>query len=55
MTIEEIKDKLSTLLGQPYTVQVYFVLKQDENLILRLADIEDEKRNQKLTSCFWNT
>ena len=40
MTIEEIKDKLSTLLGQPYTVQVYFVLKQDENLILRLADIE---------------
>ena len=48
MTIEEIKDKLSTLLGQPYTVQVYFVLKQDENLILRLADIETEPEVDKL-------
>ena len=52
MTIEEIKDKLSTLLGQPYTVQVYFVLKQDENLILRLADIEDEKTEPEVDKLF---
>lgn len=52
MTIEEIKDKLSTLLGQPYTVQVYFVLKQDENLILRLADIEDEKTEPEADKLF---
>ena len=52
MTIEEIKDKLSTLLGQPYTVQVYFVLKQDENLILRLADIEDEKTEPEVDTLF---
>lgn len=52
MTIEEIKDKLSTLLGQPYTVQVYFFLKQDENLILRLADIEDEKTEPEVDKLF---
>lgn len=52
MTIEEIKDKLSTLLGQPYTVQVCFVLKQDENLILRLADIEDEKTEPEVDKLF---
>ena len=52
MTIEEIKDKLSTLLGQPYTVQVYFVLNQDENLILRLADIEDEKTEPEVDKLF---
>ena len=52
MTIEEIKDKLSTLLGQPYTVQVYFVFKQDENLILRLADIEDEKTEPEVDKLF---
>ena len=52
MTIEEIKDKLSTLLGQPYTVQVYFVLKQDGNLVLRLADIEDEKTEPEVDKLF---
>lgn len=52
MTIEEIKDKLSTLLGQPYTVQVYFVLKQDGNLVLRLADIEDEKTEPEIDKLF---
>ena len=52
MTIEEIKDKLSTLLGQPYTVQVYFVLKQDGNLVLRLADIEDEKTGPEVDKLF---
>jgi hypothetical protein len=52
MTIEEIKDKLSTLLGQPYTVQVYFVLKQNGNLVLRLADIEDEKTEPEVDKLF---
>lgn len=52
MTIEEIKDKLYTLLGQPYTVQVYFVLKQDGNLVLRLADIEDEKTEPEVDKLF---
>lgn len=52
MTIEEIKDNLSTLLGQPYTVQVYFVLKQDGNLVLRLADIEDEKTEPEVDKLF---
>lgn len=52
MTIEEIKDKLSTVLGQPYTVQVYFVLKQDGNLVLRLADIEDEKTEPEVDKLF---
>lgn len=52
MTIEEIKDKLSTLLGQPYTVQVYLVLKQDGNLVLRLADIEDEKTEPEVDKLF---
>lgn len=52
MTIEEIKDKLSTLLGQPYTVQVYFVLKQDGNLVLRLADIEDQKTEPEVDKLF---
>lgn len=52
MTIEEIKDKLSTLLGQPYTVQVYFVLKQDGNLVLRLADIENEKAEPEVDKLF---
>ena len=40
------------MLGQPYTVQVYFVLKQDENLILRLADIEDEKTEPEVDKLF---
>lgn len=52
MKIDELKGKISELLGGPYAVQVYFVLKHDANLVLKLADIEDEKAEPELDKLF---
>ena len=54
MTIEQLKDKINNLFRKRFTSQVYLVLKQDENLILKLADIEDEKAEPAVKELFRN-
>ena len=42
MTAEEVVKKLNNVLSNPYTAQVYFVLRKGSDLVIRLADIENE-------------
>lgn len=42
MTSDELKGTVSTILGQQHSAQLYLVLKVNDELVLRLADIEDE-------------
>lgn len=43
MTSDELKKAVSTVLEQPHHTQLYLVLKINNELVLRLADVEDEK------------
>lgn len=42
MTVDEVKAKVSEIFSNPYSAQVYLVLKTDNGFELRIADIEDE-------------
>lgn len=42
MTVDEVKTKVSGIFSNPYSAQVYLVLKTDNGFELRIADIEDE-------------
>ena len=52
MTSEELKNAVSNVLGQPYSSQLYLILKVDGKFILRLADIEDEKTAPEIQQMF---
>ena len=41
MTSEELKNAAASVLEKPYHTQLYFILKVGDELIMRLADIED--------------
>ena len=41
MTVDEIKAKVKNVFSQPYSAQVYLVLKTENGFELRIADIED--------------
>lgn len=41
MTTEELKNEINAVLTEKHSLQVYLLLKKDENFDLRLADIED--------------
>ncbi|MFC4596856.1 anti-phage protein KwaB [Cohnella hongkongensis] len=47
MTPEELKTKISSVVSSPYSTQVYLVLKQDDNLQLKLADIERDSDTER--------
>ena len=42
MTSEELKNAAASVLEKPYHTQLYFILKVGDELIMRLADIEDK-------------
>lgn len=41
MTVDEVKAKVNGIFSNPYSAQVYLVLKIDNGFELRIADIED--------------
>ncbi len=52
MTSDELKDAVSTVLGQSGSAQLYFVLKVNDKFSLRLADIEDENTEPEIRELF---
>lgn len=54
MTADELKAKITEILGNDYSSQVYFVMKQGDSLVLKLADIEDDKAAPEIKSMYKN-
>lgn len=54
MTPDELKTAVSTILGQPHHVQLYLILKVNDELVVRLADIEDEQTAPEIQNMFEN-
>lgn len=52
MTTDELKKALSTILEKPHCTQLYLILKINEELVVRLADIEDEQTEPAIQSMF---
>ena len=52
MTSDELKGAVSTILGQQHSAQLYLVLKVNDELVLRLADIEDESTAPEIQHMF---
>ena len=52
MTSDELKKAVSTVLEQPHHTQLYLVLKINNELVLRLADVEDEKTAPEIQRSF---
>lgn len=52
MTSDELKKAVSTVLEQPHHTQLYLVLKINNELVLRLADVEDEKTAPEIQRLF---
>lgn len=53
MATEEVVKKLNEVLNEPYTAQVYFVLRKGADLVIKLADIED-KTEPEIRTMFAN-
>lgn len=54
MKIEDLKANIDSVMNDSYSLQLYFVLKQDEQFILRLADLEDDFAAPELEALFTN-
>lgn len=52
MTSDELKGAVSTVLGQQHSAQLYLILKVSDELVLRLADIEDESAAPEIQHMF---
>ncbi len=52
MTSDELKGVVSTILEQQRSIQLYLILKVDDELVLRLADIEDEDTAPEIQRMF---
>lgn len=52
MTPDELKNTVSTILEQSHYTQLYLVLKVNNELVLRLADVEDEKAAPEIQRLF---
>lgn len=52
MTLQDIQQKISMILGGHYSAQVYFVLKDDMCLKIKMADIESEKTAPAIKTMF---
>lgn len=52
MNIDELKTELSSVLNQKRSVQLYFLLKVQDELVLRLADIEDKNTAPDIQQMF---
>lgn len=52
MTSDELRNSISNILEQPHYTHLYFVLKTNNELILRLADVEDENATPEIQRLF---
>ena len=52
MTSDELRNAIVNILEQPHHTQLYFVLKTNNKLILRLADVEDENTTPEIQRLF---
>ena len=52
MKIEDLKIAIDSVMNDSYSLQLYFVLKQDGQFILRLADLEDDSAAPELKVLF---
>ena len=52
MTQDELKNAVSTVLEQPHSTQLYLILKVNDELVLRLADIEDDNTAPEIQHMF---
>lgn len=52
MKIEELKANIDSVMNASYSLQLYFVLKQDNQFVLRLADLEDDSAAPELEKLF---
>ena len=52
MTSDELRNAIVNILEQPHHTQLYFVLKINNELILRLADVEDENTTPEIQRLF---
>lgn len=52
MKIEHLRKSIDSVMKDSYSLQLYFVLKQDEQFVLRLADIEDDYAAPELEALF---
>lgn len=54
LTNEELKIRLTEILDGPVTIQVYFVLKDQHDLCIKLADIDNGESSRELKSIYIN-
>ena len=52
MTQDELKNAVSTVLEQPHSIQLYLILKVNDEFVMRLADIEDESTAPEIQHMF---
>lgn len=52
MTTEELKNAAASILEKPYHTQLYLILKNGDELIMRLADIEEENTAPEIQRMF---
>ena len=51
MTQDELKMRCPLCWNNPHSTQLYLILKVNDELVLRLADIEDETQHRKFNTC----
>lgn len=52
MRIEEVKESIGSVLNDSYSMQLYFVLKRENQFVLRLADLEDDSAAPEVQALF---
>lgn len=52
MKIEDLKANIDAVMNDSYSLQLYFVLKQNGEYVLRLADLEDDSAAPELETLF---
>ena len=54
MTSDELKEEISAILEQPHHTQLYLLLKENDDLIMKLANLEDNKTAPEIQRLFEN-
>ena len=52
MEVEVLKSKIQSIFSKHTAVQVYMLLKQEDEFVLKLANLEDEKTEPEVRTLF---
>ena len=52
MTIDEVKEAVSSILNQRISTQLYLILKDDQTFTMRIADMMEGETTQELQKIF---